>query len=357
MPAPHRLKPELHARMRTVSPGGCNQVRRNGIGSTVAPRRAEFSSLERGLKPTPTIIKSLRDQCLAERGHDGSRGFQPTESHNRGTFVAARRLNLGGRTYSLELKRIFARPALWLFALLIFPVCLASARDEFPVGPKGGADLAQKLRSLRPQENSQWKGTLKISGRDRKTITIPVQCITAPDDTDAKWTVTYLTSAIGTNGIERLTVVHAADKPNEYFFSRSPAPGKPLDDPKKLSGAEADIPLADSDFWLSDLGFEFYHWPGQNILGTEKRHSRMCYALESTNPHPTLGGYTRVVTWVDQESGAPLQAEAYRKDSLLKEYVLGSAKKVNGRWELKNLEMINDQTRWRTHLEFDLSTP
>jgi len=61
-------------------------------GSGVAPRRRGFPQLERGLKPTPTLIKPLRDRGLAERGHDGSRGFQPTESHNRDALVAARRL-------------------------------------------------------------------------------------------------------------------------------------------------------------------------------------------------------------------------------------------------------------------------
>jgi len=75
-------------------------------GSSVAPRRGGFPRLKRGLKPTPTIIKSLRDHRLAERGHDGSRGFQPTESHNQGTLVAARWLKLDGRTYFSRLKSL-----------------------------------------------------------------------------------------------------------------------------------------------------------------------------------------------------------------------------------------------------------
>jgi len=44
------------------------------------------------------VITSLCDRDLAERGDDGSRGFRPADQHNRGIFVAARRLTLGLRT-------------------------------------------------------------------------------------------------------------------------------------------------------------------------------------------------------------------------------------------------------------------
>jgi len=49
------------------------------------------------------ITKSLRDMCLAERGNDGSRGFQSTERQNREVSVAARRLTWVEGAYLLEL--------------------------------------------------------------------------------------------------------------------------------------------------------------------------------------------------------------------------------------------------------------
>lgn len=228
-------------------------------------------------------------------------------------------------------------------------------QDENPTGLEAGRALAAELRAMAPVDNTNWHGTLKILGREPKFPFVPVLCQTAVGDT--KWSVMYLASSTEAMGAEKLTVLHTADGPNQYIYARAASPGAPLGEPKQLSGAEADIPLAGSDFWLSDLGFEFYHWPEQRRLKGEMHRSRPCYVLESINPHPTPGGYSRVITWVEKESGAPIQAEAYGADNkLLKEFWLGSFKKVNGRYELKDMKMNNLRTRSRTQLVFDLES-
>jgi hypothetical protein len=64
-----------------------------------------------------------------------------------------------------------------------------------------------------------------------------------------------------------------------------------------------------------------------------------------------------VVTWIEKESGAPIQAEAYGADNkLLKEFWLGSFKKINGRYELKDMKINNLKTKTRTQLVFDLDS-
>ncbi|MDB6019751.1 MAG: outer rane lipoproteinsorting protein [Pedosphaera sp.] len=250
------------------------------------------------------------------------------------------------------------------FLLRVQLVCLLAiitqglslfAQDPATQGPEAGRALAAELRNLRPAENAEWKGSLNIRGRDRKTTGIPIigQSVTGED----QWKTIYLTSATGNLGAQQLTVIHTADGSNQYLFAQAPAPGAPLGESKALSGAEADIPLAGSDFWLADLGFEFYHWPEQNRLPGAVRHSRGCYVLESRNPHAKPGGYARVVTWVDKETGGPIEADAYgTDDKLLKEFSLGSFKKVNGHWELKEMEINNSKTGSRTQLKFDLAT-
>jgi hypothetical protein len=115
------------------------------------------------------------------------------------------------------------------------------------------------------------------------------------------------------------------------------------------------IPFAGSDFWLADLGLEFFYWPEQKILKHEMRRGRACKVLESTNPSPSTNSYLRVVSWIDNESGGIVQAEAYNfKNKLLKEFAPKSFKKVNGQWELQEMEIRNVQTGSRTRLEFDL---
>ncbi len=103
---------------------------------------------------------------------------------------------------------------------------------------------------------------------------------------------------------------------------------------------------------------EFFHWPAQKILPkpTNLVRGREYTLLESTNPNPSTNGYSRVLTWIDKETGGILQAEAYDANGkLLKEFEPKSFKKVNGQWELQEMEIRNVQTGSRTRLEFDLN--
>ncbi len=116
-------------------------------------------------------------------------------------------------------------------------------------------------------------------------------------------------------------------------------------------------PFAHSDFWVADLGLEFFHWPEQKILPkpTNLARGRDYTLLESTNPNPSTNGYSRVLSWIDKETGGPLQAEAYDfNGKLLKEFMPKSFKKVNGQWALQEMEIRNVQTGSRTRLEFDI---
>jgi negative regulator of sigma E activity len=113
-------------------------------------------------------------------------------------------------------------------------------------------------------------------------------------------------------------------------------------------------PFAGSDFWLADLGLEFFHWPEQHLKKEEMRRSRLCKVLESVN-QKSAAGYSRVVSWIDVETQGLLRAEAYDQNQrLLKEFSVGSFKKVKDRWELQDMEIRNVQTDSRTRLEFDL---
>ena len=116
------------------------------------------------------------------------------------------------------------------------------------------------------------------------------------------------------------------------------------------------IPFANSDFWIADLGLEFFHWPEQKILKKEFARGRGCMVLESTNPNPSANGYSRVVSWIDEETLGIVQAKAYgAQGKLLKEFYPKDFKKVNGQWQLQSMEIDNAQTGSRTRLEFDLN--
>ena len=227
------------------------------------------------------------------------------------------------------------------------------AQETYPTGPAAGQELASALCSMRPVEDADWRGVMKISGRGHQTVAVPVTCQTTTGE--STWTVTYTTGATNGAVAEKLVINFSTNAPPQYVYSRPASPGGPLGEARHLTGAEADIPLGGSDFWLSDLGFEFYHWPDQNRLKGEMRRGKPCFVLESVNVHPPVGGYGRVKVWIEKESGAPLQAETYGADGkVLKEFELGSVKKVNDRYQLKDMEILNRQTGSRTRLIFDL---
>jgi hypothetical protein len=103
------------------------------------------------------------------------------------------------------------------------------------------------------------------------------------------------------------------------------------------------------------LGLEFFHWPDQKILRGETMRGVFCKVLQSTNPNPTTKGYSRVVSWIDNESLGIVQAKAYdAKGNLLKEFWPKDIKKVDGQWQVGSMDIRNVQTGSRTRLEFDM---
>lgn len=216
-----------------------------------------------------------------------------------------------------------------------------------------GSALALELRSQRPAEPFETTGVLKLRDpRGRWQAEVPVRMDVRP--AGAGWETCYEAWPTNQAPSETLCVTHALDRPNRYDHRHGArnAAG-PVN--RTLAGPEAGVPFAGSEFWLSDLGLEFLHWPQQRILKTEMRKGRSCKVLESVTPEPAPGGYARVLSWIDIEHRGLVRAEAYdAQGKLFKEFSIGSFKKVDGRWQLKSMEIRNEQTDARTRLEFDL---
>jgi hypothetical protein len=242
----------------------------------------------------------------------------------------------------------------------LFLLATGSLRAQSPseAGDQGRALTAQLL-DQHPAENYAATGTLKIRDGNGTRTELPAQFQTIITPTN--WASVYQVG--DTARVYRLTILHADGKPDEYFSSTNPAvplhgslPAISSRD-ARLSGQETMAPFAGSDFWIADLGLEFLHWPEQKVLKKEVKRSRGCTVLESTNPHPAAGGYGRVVSWIDSETGGIVQAEAYDTNGKeLKEFYPKDFKKVDGQWRVGMMEMDNDQTSSRSRLEFDLNS-
>ena len=217
---------------------------------------------------------------------------------------------------------------------------------------RAGRELAARLRSMVPTESAEYNAVLKVRARDGRISAIPLLCKIIPGE--ATWRVIYETAATADMPAEKLVIIHGTNRSNEYLYARASKPDESPGDPTALPDSRLVAPLAGSDFWLLELGLDFFHWPTQRLLKTEMRRSRVCQVLESIHPNPSAGGYARVISWVDKETGGPLLAEAYDRDGkLLKEFSIRSFKKVEGRWELQEMEIRDVKKRSRTRLEFD----
>ena len=228
----------------------------------------------------------------------------------------------------------------------------AAATNELSDAEIQGRELAQQLCDASPAESFNNDGVLSIRDGNGKPSSIPIR-FSVGKSLSNSWSSDYeiaWESTPVTNGL--LIILHQANKANHYELYKD---GKLKGEGEILRGNQTMIPFAGSDFWIADLGLEFFHWPEQRILKHEMRRGRSCQVLESTNPDPSPNGYSRVVSWIDNETHGIVQAEAYdAKGQLLKEFYPKTFKKVNGQWELQEMEIRNDQTGSRTRLEFDL---
>ena len=267
----------------------------------------------------------------------------------------------------MTMRRIFfaTRPAI-LAVGLIFNFAAKAQTNGLSDAEIQGRQLARQLCEAKPTGNFTNTGTLKVRDEKGKNWNVPVEF--ALVTTDTNWLSFYKWFSVR-NGVnthecwEFVTIVHDGLNPNQYRVSAILCKAKVNDDPEQSTLYTNSLPDKTtvfgyhSDFWLCDLGLEFFHWPMQKILPhtTTLKRGREYTLLESTNPNPTTNGYSRVVSWIDKETGGILEAEAYdATGKLLKDFAPKSFKKVNGQWELQEMEIRNVQTGSRTRLEFDL---
>ncbi len=231
--------------------------------------------------------------------------------------------------------------SVWIHAADFNPLPIASTILD---PEKEGQELAARLRASAPVEASEINGFFAITTRDDEQNFVPIVSRVSLSATN--WQAVYQSAP--TNGAlaERLVITHTPGQPTIYNLTVGTT---------SLTNAPLHRPFAGSDFWLLDLGLEFFHWPRQRAVSAEMTRGRACRVLESIRPKSASDGYSRVLSWVDNESGGVIRAEAYdQQDKLLKRFAVGSFTKVEGQWQLRDMLIKNSRTGQQTKLEFDL---
>ena len=237
-----------------------------------------------------------------------------------------------------------------LLALLIaragIPLCSgvqdASAESD-------GQTLAAQLRDQSPMQNFSGEGILKYRCRlERVEIPVALRIV----NEGKQWKSIY--EARTTNGasLEKLEITHCPDMPGHYILTLPTASG--LHQPARvLAPEQIGIPFASTDFWLCDLGLEFFQWPSQVLVKKEMRKGRSCRVLESMPASPQNSPYARVRSWIDLETHGLIRAEAYdASQKLVKEFEILKIAKIDGKTQLKEMEIRSPLKGSRTRLEF-----
>ena len=204
-----------------------------------------------------------------------------------------------------------------------------------------GQRIAAEARTLAPKASGTNSAVLRVFDARRKVrAEIPVSIRTTLGND--QWQTDYVSS----DGL-RFRVTRSPTAPIRYETGRADGPLQPA--------GNLLVPFSGSDFWLVDLGLDFFHWPEQRLVKKEQRRSETCFVLESVTAKPVPGGYSRVKTWLEEKSLGIVAAEAYdAQGKLLKEFQPKTFKKVDGQWRLKEMEIRNEQTDTRTSLIFDV---
>ncbi|MGD0745947.1 MAG: outer membrane lipoprotein-sorting protein [Verrucomicrobiota bacterium] len=239
----------------------------------------------------------------------------------------------------------------------------AAATNTLSDAELQGRRLAQQLCDARPAENFTNTGVLQIRGVKGPRLEMSVECEVI--STATNWQSIYKTIITNSDGFtdgNYLKIVHTENQADQYTWNNldSPhiAPFRSDLGEVKWSGTKFIHPFSRSDFWAVDLGLEFLHWPEQKVLKKEFRRNCSCVVLESANPNPATNGYSRVDSWIDEESGGIVMAKAYdAQGKLLKEFYPKEIKKVKGQWQVRSMEIDNVQTGSSTRLTFDLKSP
>jgi len=213
-----------------------------------------------------------------------------------------------------------------------------------------GRLMVEDLLARGPAEFSTNSAVLMIQKPDRSWREVPIRFTISP--AGSSWTTVYEAfPGTASPDAARLAIHHTPGRPTEYELLNSGQSGAK---PRSLKGNETMVSFAGSDFWVADLGLEFFHWPIQRLLRTEMRRGQMCRVLESVNPAPAAGAYSRVVSWIDLDSGGIVHADAFDfSGAILKRFDPKSFEKVEGRWRLQEMEIRNTPGRSRSRIQFD----
>jgi hypothetical protein len=216
--------------------------------------------------------------------------------------------------------------------LVLLPLCLLATHLRAEPAPSAG-EILESVRLHQSQQQIDLRGQLR-----QNNVVVPFQLIqTGP-------IVRYVFS----NPDETLQL-QIGDKDSRLEeVTRAGV--------EKLSPAQFDHKIRETDVTYEDLALKFLYWPDAEVLGSDNIRTRNCWKLQLNAPN-RKSQYGRVLLWVDKSGGALMRMEGYDPDGqLARRFEVISAQKIENRWFLKQMRIEQFQpgtkhVQSRTYLE------
>lgn len=127
----------------------------------------------------------------------------------------------------------------------------------------------------------------------------------------------------------------------------------------RISAARFDDTVRGSDVTYEDLAMKFLYWPNASVEGTQTMLLRKCWKIRAQPPARNDSQYGHVILWIDIDTGALMQAEAFdQSGKFARRFKVISGQKIEGAWVLKSMRIeapatARGQDRTPTYLEIE----
>ncbi|MDP6893455.1 MAG: outer membrane lipoprotein-sorting protein [Verrucomicrobiota bacterium] len=227
----------------------------------------------------------------------------------------------------------------FIYILYLTTGFLAGLAYTYASSLVNGEDLALSIRNAIPPENILIEASMQVTQKNRKRIQTALTIETKLLGQD-EFLTTYKTKPESNSMVWQIR--RKVGEQNAYSC-----------EPEENSNIH--VGIANSSFTLADFGLEFLHWPSQKTIRKQRRKSRLCNVLESRPIKSIKGKYSRVLSWVDEKSGAIIAADFFDVNGeLLKRFSVKGLTKKNGQWKVDELEMrdLNEGSKSRLKLNY-----
>lgn len=179
-------------------------------------------------------------------------------------------------------------------------ICLATVLFTTPLlAADDAASLAARLAELRENGSAQIRLRLEARGAAEKTnLQILIKERSTKAGSDLSYQVLWPKDRKG----EAVVLRRTAQATTGFHFT-------PPDKTEKIDGGDLGKSLLGTDLSYEDVISNYFEWPQQAIVGTEKVDGADCQILESKPGKGTHSIYGSVKSWIDTRRMVPLRID------------------------------------------------